>query len=250
MKPIGGDIFGVSEKWWPKEADFNGIGDNSVFLRMMANGHCLLPYPGAIVRKDVLDEIKIDVAMIFLLDVSIWVECLLKGYKVTFERAAIGAYRIHKNQTSAQSRKQEAMVLEHEVLFDLFYRCKDLNLLKQTFSESRYALSCEHLDDMRFAVCEYFLRKRKSHCAYLELAKMLSNDQFRRRLQDKFNFSVYSLRDMYMHWSETRNPAFKSWKAEVKTKPGREIGVWGLLWLLTDRIWKTITLQSLRKRAR
>ena len=252
LKVKDDDLFSVCKRRWPESAMYEGVGNNSEFLRMIAHGHCLLPYPGAMVKRTLLNQISIDASLIMLYDVALWVACMLKGCKMRFESNPVCLYRVHSGQTSSLARMKtilNSIDYEKEAIVRMFAQNLDLDLTRRVFAGSAYVTKCETIDDARFIVYEWFLRFRKSHLAYVELATMLNDEVKREWLEKKFSFNVYSLRSLYMGWdAHPQQKGFKQWKMTVRNSAGRELSVMGLLWLLVDRIWKVMSFYEFRRK--
>lgn len=247
--PVGKTLFGRAARKLKTDEFYSGTYDNARLLPLLAQGRPPWPYPGAFIKKRLLDEIDFDTSMIFYFDVSLWVDLVLREANVAFVKTPILKYRIHDGQTSSMSQKQrmaKAVAFESEKLAWKIANCANAALIKRAFSDSPLAQLCETDEDVRFVVHEWLLRNLKSRVSYCALANMLDDDALRTRLSSRFGFSIRTLRAMYMEWDEFK-PAwagFQAWKKRVKQTTGECLGVWGLVWLLSDRIWKNATFKK------
>lgn len=87
---------------WFKSRDGFVFGRSEIDeLKAFSRGVSHLPYIGAIIKKDALNDYNPDKVIIMLFDMSIWVYLLSNGKKIGYINKQLLDYRIHREQVSS-----------------------------------------------------------------------------------------------------------------------------------------------------
>lgn len=173
-------------------------------LRRYARYESFLPYSGSFFKTASVSIENVDTVCIMLFDVSLWLRMLSEGKKIGFLDRIVAGYRIHKAQTSSIQNRTRAgwqSYVEGEVYYDCFALIKDLKLAKAVFADSTYVDKMTDIADLRFLLSVRAMQHKILgwHQAYSYLRCLMNDDEKRDYLENKYGFTVRSLRDLYKY---------------------------------------------------
>lgn len=229
----------MNNTWFKNRRDFKLQNDEIASLKLLFAGRGFLPYIGCIIKTDALRSIELDKSFISLFDMSIWASLLLKGYKMGYLTNIVAKYRIHDKQSSSlknRIRIGHCSFYESHKYIDIFIKSNNLNLLKELFKDNAYVKRVKDLteEDMKFIVCYETMFTDFGNLqltGYSYIYDMLQDPQKRKYLEEKFNFGIKELRDVY----STLN--------ECKPRDSAKF----LLYLLFKKFIKFITFEKQRR---
>lgn len=177
----------------------------------------VLPWGNGLVRKKVLDNIPCkDNSMIYLFDMSFWVNLLLSGATVGFVDKDITLYRKSSANLLAVAGEKlhQTCFFEGLVFLRLFFNVQDVSIAKELCQnvpvdiKEKIAETDTHLIPFLIAL-EYAYKKIKVYqkypvmallypiVSYEKLYSLLQDESMRKILKEKFNFTIKEFRELY-----------------------------------------------------
>lgn len=185
-------------------------------LKYYMNSYSPLPWGSALIKKKSLDNLPKDNSMIYLFDMSFWVNLLINK-KMGYIEENIISYRKHSDSTMNQNENniKRACYYEHFPYLNLFYNINDMNLIKYLCSDLQQDLITDIKDfdkdivsflislklfnqkhpnnNSKFSILDYVYK----NCAYAHLYELFQDEASRIKIQKKFNFTIKDFRDLY-----------------------------------------------------
>lgn len=200
--------------WWDLEKAkrvFNG--DEVEILRQFFIGNSALPFPSSMCKLEVLNKIEVDRVLHTQFDMTMWVQILAKGYKVKCIYDIVCDYRIHADQASSSSKKEaiyRSSSFENLVYCNYFAKITSIELVKKLLPSSLYAslLAEGDLEYIPFVMFHHYSNATYPFYAIAGLKglyQILSDDQMRVKVEQKFGYSIKSLREKYANVSLYNN---------------------------------------------
>lgn len=226
---------------------FKGFSVNATeidLLKMYSRVENNLPVPGALIKMEILKNIKFDESMTIYADMWLWLSALINGAKIGFVDKIVGFYRRHQYQESYFNGEIIGRRAEYETVpfLSLFFELKDVDVVKTIFDDSPYRDKMQSADDIPFYVAEYFLRKYGYTFAYEKLFHMLQDDKTRTHLEQMYGFGVLELRKLYAF-----GQSYRSLKEKIYHKKVKRLTILDLMYLLSRKILNNlISLLTLR----
>lgn len=217
-------------------------------LKIFSNFNNKLPYPGALIKTDVMKEIINDNSLTICADMWLWASAIINGAKVGLCNKIIANYRRHEYQESFLNNEIMIRRTEYEksAFLSLFFSVKNIELTKKIFEDSPYKDKLTSVDDISFYVAEYYLRKNGYQFAYDKLFNLLKDESTAKHLEETFGFGVLEFRKLYAF-----KPLEKNFKKYIYTKRGKNLTITELAFLLSYRLIQALgsklTLKFLRK---
>ena len=175
-------------------------------LRLFVDGYSFLPWIGSIVRRPALSEIELDATMVMMFDMSVWIQLLLKGFRLGFVESLVASYRLHDGQVSSLGRQSEASVLSHcerQVFFRCFQVCRDVALVKEVFDGDGFVRRIQTAADIPLAVAlRYVANDKYAIWAYQYVHDFLQDPAKRAEAESRFGITVAGFRDLIRSHSE------------------------------------------------
>lgn len=214
--------------------------DEKDCLLLLAKGSCPVPYPGAIIKKTVLQNIlPMNISYIMMFDMSIWANLLCQGYKIGFIDKKVAYYRISKNQLSSVFNEKRVSALlknESESFIHIFLSIKSVSLAKEVFSgwgNHNFDDIINDQQDLDFYIAYKFFIARKQIASYLLLDKMLNDRIKSKRIEEVFAYTIKEFRQDIL----VKN---KSLKQNIFSKPVKNLTLFDLCFLMTRQILSII----------
>lgn len=235
-----------NDNWFSSRENFSINHNEYDLIKLYANGASMLPYIGSFIKREAMLNVNIDMSLIMMFDMSIWLQMLLNGKKISFLNKLVCGYRIHADQVSGIAHEQLALqrsYFEASAWYEIFRKSTSIDLIKNVFADSIYIHALNSVTDIRFVVSHYFFSKYRDISNYIELHNMLQNDEYRKHLHSHFNFSIKTLRELY---SESPHKKQKtSWKQKVYAKNPKSLSFIELIYLLFRNI---LSLKKFKKK--
>lgn len=182
----------------------------------------IIPWGGALIKKEALNNITQDNSLIYLFDVTFWLNLLLRDKKIGLIDKSLYFYRKHQNAMMTQNitKVNTICYYEHLTLNEIFYKIKDIDIVKYLCKDIE---NIDILDEDNLDLIPYFIAiksfKQKviaynypiymtliyRNNAYMHLYNMLQDRTLREKLSTKLNFTIKDFRDLYSEVKETRN---------------------------------------------
>ena len=185
-------------------------------LKFYFNSNSILPWGNALIKKQALIDIPHDNSMIYLFDMSFWVNLLINNKKFFILEESISYYRKSKeNMTSKKSEHiTQACYFEHLAYCDLFYKIQDVELAKYLCDNVPVPIKDEleandislipFLIALEYAYKPSIAYPRKPimdiiylNSMYQKIYLLLQDDETRNKLQKRFNFTIKDFRNLY-----------------------------------------------------
>lgn len=190
----------LGSNWFASRPKFSTSLTEVDCLTQFSTGYSFLPWIGSIVRRTALAEIKLDATMTMMFDMSIWVQLLLKGYRLGFVEAIVASYRLHDGQVSALGRQSEVCCLSHyerQVFFRYFQDCRDMALVKRVFADDGFVRRIRSAEDIPLAVAlRYIVADRYAIWAYQYVHDVLQDSERRAEAEERMGLTVAGFRDL------------------------------------------------------
>ena len=202
---INKDTKSLNKNWFKTRYRFSIDHDEIKCLQEFFNGHGILPYIGSFAKREIFNTINIEKAIIMLIDMSIWVNLLIKGYKIGFSNKLIAGYRVHENQVCSSKSKDsiyQCCKLEGSKYMELFFQIEDIDVMQKLLSKNKWVQTIPDLslEDLRFIMAFEILINPMEHLRYTGfyyINNCLNNDNMRKYLEKKFNFGIREFRAIY-----------------------------------------------------
>lgn len=211
------------------------------FLKSFYNAENGISFPTVMIRKSVLEKTPIDATFIMMLDLSLWTESLCNGQSLAVIDKELVSYRIHKKQLSYIYNS--CSFVERMAFADIFYKLRDLDLIKFLCKDVEYSKSLTKKDEKFFPFI-LALRSLKSNnmsfvfSGYLYIHKLMNDDKMRDEIFERFGFGVADFRKIYTH--------IPSIYTDLNTE-FKKIPAWKLLALLMRRIFRVFAPKNYTK---
>lgn len=248
----------LGDTWFNARPHFSLENQEIDLLRLYKKGISMLPYIGSIIRKKALNDVVFDHSIIMLFDMSLWLQLLLKGEKVSYIKKVLAGYRIHEEQISGVTHGAvigRRSYFESPVFDDFFARCKDVKIIKELFKEDKYTQFLDDARDIPFIVYhEYFYNYEKQIDCY-KLHELLKDDTYRKHLIKKFSYDIDDYRREYsyprMKKQEVdcqKKSCFREFKRRLFSKSVKSLNILELSLLMVRQLFSMVTLKFLRKK--
>ena len=252
------DEFGKDLKntWFNTRPDFSIQNDEIKLLKLYRKGIQTLPYIGSIVRRDALLNIHYDPSLIMLFDMSIWLQLLLQNKKMAYSPDVLAEYRCHREQVSGLKNEQIILrrsYFESPIFHDFFAKCKDVYLIKKVFSDSQYITQLKEEQDIPFIVYHAYFANSEELIHCYKLHELLDNKEYRQHLIKVFGYDIDNYRKEYSYprnipTKQSDKRWFKNLRTKVYRKPPKELNIFEITFLLSNRIFHILTLSRFRHR--
>lgn len=196
--------------------DFNFEDDEIKHLGFLFTGLTHIPFPSVLMKKNMLHTDFIDMTFIMLFDISMWTNFLIAGYKLGCVKESLVLYRVHEHQVSRNNRTFNSIYGESIVYCDLFYKIKDISVVKNICKDSPYVnlLSDNDIKFIPFIIAHYCLTSKNYFyrlSGYIKIHDMFSDNEMKNEIEIKFKFGIKEFRDIYAdrHFSINDNTCFK-----------------------------------------
>lgn len=214
---------------WGKQHSFFSVKNNSEqTLLVFFKGYSQLPFPSSIIRRSALNKISLNKTYIMLFDVSLWVELLIKGYKVGYLNKHLVRYRCSSSQLSSIHNQELAArrgYFELSNQLEQFYNIRDLNFIKKyCCTEISKKITPEDEAFFPLAIALFYLNQGDSNffadthdlrriSGYNKIVSFMEDDLLRKVIESKFGFYIDTFRSCYSrkpfaHIVENRNVEF------------------------------------------
>lgn len=181
-------------------------GESPIFyLRQLLCGTSCFPYPGNLIKRSVLDKIDFDVVSVGVADMNLWAGILLAGGKLSFVQETVALYRVHENQMCGISQKEsirKRLCFEDVVFIQQFFdRPPSWKMVRDLLPNDNFAqlLGPEDNDLTSFVLAHYVSNSGMTAgqvlAARVFLSRALRSETMRRRLEERFSWSIKNLRD-------------------------------------------------------
>lgn len=235
---------------WFHQRPFFSIDDKEHdLIRKYASGKATLPYIGNISKREIFNNIEINKTFVMMFDISLWLQLLCHGHRIALINKTIGNYRIHSDQVSAIGKEALCGYIcwfEGYSFYPYLMDINDVNLAKQVFPNSKYVNKLKNVCDIPFFVAHEMFNTQKP-LFDIPLTKMLNDDKTREHLMKTFNFGVKELRELRKSDFHINTPIYpKGIKQHVYWSTPADLTVFGLIFLLFRRIFKIVTLDTVR----
>ncbi len=233
---------------WFKSRDGFVFGRSEIDeLKAFSRGVSHLPYIGAIIKKDALNDYNPDKVIIMLFDMSIWVYLLSNGKKIGYINKQLLNYRIHREQVSSVYNMMLAgkrSFFEFVSYINLFEKISDVDVINFVFDlDENMKLKKGEEKYIPFVVDLFYLNNNFGsspvYC-FNQISKILEDDILSKEIKERFNYDIENLRKSYSlvnldvnAFSQFQNP--------------KHIGARKLAFLFFRQIWNILKRRKNRK---
>lgn len=184
---------------------FNIHNNNVDELVLFKKGIGHSPWPAVIFRTEDLRHIDIDSILIMEFDMSLYLNLLLQEKNVGFLDKVVVNYRLHESQMSRDNENHNISFInnfEIPVFLSFFFKLKSIKLAKEVFFDSKYINDIDSGDEhlIPFVIAHYFAYAddlSANKIGYDKLYEILSDDDLRQEIENKFNYTVADFRQRY-----------------------------------------------------
>ena len=233
------DVFGkdLAEHWFAARPKFSLNLTEVDCLRLFADGYSFLPWIGSIVRRAVLSEIELDATLVMMFDMSVWIQLLLRGYRLGFVESAVASYRIHDEQVSGLAHQLSAIrlsICERQVFFRLFQNCRDVALVREIFAEDGFVRRLETIENIPLVVALHYLScDKRATWAYQYVHDCLQDPVRREAAESGIGITVAGFRDLVSSLADAPRPRgmwvrFRDWWLRRRPRQRDEFGGYSL----------------------
>lgn len=229
----------LKETWFKNRDSFSDNDTNINCLKKFFKGLSIFPYAGQMIRRVSLKKHFFDKTNIQLLDVFLWMSLLANGKNVGFIKKIVAYYRIHEGQTTGVANLELVLkrsYFESSTMISFWSKLKDVNLIKQIFSDSQYATSLSDEKYIPFIVYEYFLEKNEDRTAFEYLHEMMQENENIKALESVFQFTVNDFRKLYSK-TNVLNRKKINWRKEARNIGGQLTAI-QMLYLLLFKLFR------------
>lgn len=258
MDFVDEQLVSLNVKWSTQIHKVDFVSSEKETLLKIFQGYSHLAYPSALIKMDALKSINIDPIFIMLFDVSLWLKLLIKGKKHIFLNQSVINYRISNNQLSSIANAQKASKIgwfELSMLLNLYYEIKDIDLIKYLcpcqyssmlqkgdekfipFILSYFFASITQREDFAFFKDQIAVRELFGNTRLYEL---FQNEEYRRLVEDKFNFGIKEFRDVYSYMLKPSLNFKFGIKDKIYNKQAKNLQILQLLYLIIRKILNLI----------
>lgn len=239
---LGDDWFSTRERFESKE-------DTASNLRLLAYGHSTLPYIGAIFRREIFNNIRINTTFVMMFDMSLWTELLIAGYKLGILNICICKYRLHENQACTIKKALATVAMaeyEWTAYWELFLQIDDIELVKAIWSDSPFVTKLTQKEDIPFFIAHSMLNFTPQPLPYGLITKLLDDEKTRLHLQETFGYGVRELRQQLVIKGQNKNK-FKIFKECLYNKKPKELSICEIIFLLMKKGFDLFSLKTWQK---
>ena len=240
----------LNVNWFDTREKFSINNDEIDCLRLYSKGISSLPYPGNIIKREILNDIDINVTYLMMFDMSLWAGLLCKGYKIGFCSDVVLDYRIHSNQLSTSGKYDWCVKIsgyEWSTFWKNYLLIKDINVIKQLWPDNKYVKYLDNINDIPFIVYTAFFKVYGIH-VYPYIEDLLNNDKTREYYEKKFHYTIKTLREDCISTFSNKEKGFKAFKRKIYMKNIKDLDIMELSFLFMRQFFGMITLEKLRKR--
>lgn len=196
----------------------NAKNPSFCLLEQFFNSISPIAWGNGLVKKEALTSLPKDNSMIYLFDMSFWVNLLISGKKVGFVDRDISLYRKSEQNILAENKDKimQACFFEHLAYLRLFFHIKNVSLAKQLCTHVSDNIK-NKIDESDVSLIPFLFALEYGHRSlasiypkipamnlaypivmYEEIYSMLQNTEKRRQLQEKVGFSIKEFRELYL----------------------------------------------------
>lgn len=234
------------DDWFSHRKGFNLNISSVDILHSYFNLNAFLPFVSCFIKREKLN-FPTDKFLIMLFDCSLWVNLLINGCECGFVDEILALYRIHEGQMSAVSNEELSHTrgeLEVFIYFQLFEKITDFKIIKKLlekwdFIQSLEAIETEFISFMfNYYYTTYGITPQVKYLGRCKLHEMIQEDEFRMKLEKKFNFGIETLRNICVD-----DPVYIRLTKDTKVTSFdlHALSVGKLSRLLFGKIWKNFT---------
>ena len=240
----------LCDSWFKNRPNFSLKNDEIDCLRLFIGYKGFLPYISSILKKSILSNLYIEKTFFMMFDMSLWFNCLLKGYKIGFIDKIVAYYRSHKEQASSTTKAKISSLYCYfeSVCFNQNVFNINISLAKQIFSgwgDDKFDDIIQDTQDLDFYIAYKLFAKQKDIYAYLQLNKMLNNELKRKRIEEVFGYTIKNFREDIINNTNKRYKK-SSLKRKIYDKSVKDLNLFDLCFLVGRQIFSIITLFKLR----
>lgn len=207
MSYIDGAGTALTGLWSTTRKSFSFNNSSFDLLDLYINGVSTLPFPSVLLRKSVFGGIVIDDTLIYMLDMSLWVQAILHGYKFCYLRNSTVRYRIHDGQTSSLTKFNEiscSCMFEALTFFESFLYYSPKWFINYIINRVNVAVPPKRVESSQAVNC-FFVSLYGMMCgsqaikyaAYMHLKKIIDNSETWKEINSICPFSIKDFREIY-----------------------------------------------------
>ena len=206
----------LNKSWFKSRFKFSLKNSEIDCLKNYFEGYSVLPYIGSFAKRELFETININKSFIMLFDMSLWLSLLIKGYKIGYLNKYIAGYRIHDNQLCSSKHRVtifQRSKFEFSKFTELFFEIDNIEILKKMFKDNKWLNKILDLskEDLKFILAFEMLilpLTTQRITGYNYIFNLIEHDDTRKYLENKFNFGIKELREIYSRgYSTTFNSA-------------------------------------------
>ena len=226
-------------------------------IRCYSNFQSFLPYIGSIIKRDILNNIKLNKTFIMMFDMSLWLSILCKGGKVGFCDKLVANYRIHDEQVSSIANRKVAeqkSIYENSVFWQIFLQMKDIDLVKNVFNNDELVKKLTKEQDIPFVVAHALFDRIKPY-PYIYLNEIMNDDDKLLYYEKTFGYGIKELRDdcrkipsVTSTEGQRKLSLFKRYKNRIYSKNPKNLKIPDMTFLFFHRIFNILTFKDILKK--
>lgn len=208
--------------WSTTRKNFSFENSSYDLLDLYIDGVSTLPFPSVLLRKSVFDDLHIDDSLVYMLDMSLWVQALLRNYKFCYLQASTVRYRIHDGQTSSMKKFNEisrSCMFEALTFFESFLCNPPRWFISYIITKVNIVVSLDKTENSQAVNC-FFVSLYGMMCgsqaikyaAYVHLKKIIDDSATLDEINAIYPFSIKDFREIYRSNGESLR------KSDVKKK--------------------------------
>ncbi len=245
----------LNDDFFNNRPHFSIENDEVKCLRLFADGHSFLPWMGALIKKKILDEVKIEInkTYIYRFDCVLWITLLCHGYKMGYLCSLVANYRIHDAQVSSLANDEKCGIYiyyEDKTYYKYFLTLNDVNMAKKVWPESKLANKLVDIRDIPFFVAyNLFINNKFWGATSSYIDKILNDDLMREHIENTFGYGIREYREDILKLSKKnkkRINGFTKFKQKIYTKPVKKLGLRDMSFLVIHRLYNIVTFSELR----
>lgn len=262
-----GNDLGIS--WSQERVGVDFTNDEKKTLKLFFKGISHLAYPTSFLKRKVLESIYINRVYIMLLDVSLWTDALIHGFKIGFLQKKIVYYRCHQSQLSSINNISIAArrgAFEYLSLCSIYFNIKNIDIVKFIVDSDYAKMLCdEDIDLIPFVIAHYYYTaylhpadfpsgcEMFKLCGFMKIEKMLNDDLLAEKIYKKFGYGILEFRNFYSYpeiiqkkEAKIYKNTFSKYKYVAKNTYGKELSLFQILFLFFRKLIKICSLSYIR----
>lgn len=248
----------LNDTWFSNRFGFDRNEHEEYYIRKYIEGVSALPWVGSIVRRNVIQQISLDMTYVMMFDMSIWLSLLCRGCKMGIIDDIVARYRVHEAQVSSRANEEKALQLsyfESKSFWQIFLQMKDVALVKRIWPNSALNPFLTKVDDIPFVVAYNLFKEAKfTENSVIALQNFLNSRPF--YYERVLHYGIKEFREDQLsflkHPQTVEKPKhfLKKIKTTIRSTQPTELSIFQLIFLLIRKVIilpKTIFQKSKRK---